>query len=293
MSIDRYRTFVIAARCKTFFEAANELYITPATVSKHIAALEQELGVVLFIRKPQGVVLTEEGKKKLPLAQQLVKTYDAFVGHIDTSEEIQSLTVLAASPPSRHGLAEIVHGFSQYRPDIKLDIRETRGATSAVINGEGDLGFLSDRQLDASQLRWIVIRRSELGAVLPAHHVLAGCESISLRELQYDEFVMPTPEIGVLSGYINMCRECGFTPKINHYCYREDSILFYISCGEGVSFMSREMFDRFNYQDVVFVPLNEKYYSTGVLARPRNRVLPPTASVFWEYVKKNYTIKMN
>lgn len=292
MSIERYRTFVVAAQSKTFFEAADKLYIMPATVSKHIAALEKELGVVLFTRTPQGVVLTEEGRKKLPYVRQLVKAYDTLTGNADTPEKSQSVTVLTSPPPSRFGVEKIVRGFSEYRPDIKLNVREIRGATNALIGGEGDLGFLGDGHLDSNQLRWLVVQYAELGVVLPADHALAGRQSISLRELKDDRFIFPNPITGVLPRYMDLCRQCGFTPNVSCYTYREDSVLFYVSCGEGVSFMTKEMFDRFNFENVAFVSLDEEFYVTGVLARSRNSVLSPEASVFWDYVKKNFSIKI-
>lgn len=291
LSIDRYRTFIVAARSQTFFKAADELYITPATVSKHIASLEKELGVVLFARTPQGVALTEEGKKRLPLIQQFVKTYDSLLGNAGVLEEQQRLTVAVSPPPSRFCIEKIIRGFPQYRSDIELRIQEIRGATDAILNGEYELAFLNSAHLDPRQLQWITIQHTPLGAVLPADHPLADYESISLCDLREDKFVLPSPELGVLSGYIDICHKCGFAPKINHYGYRDDSILFYVSCGEGVSLMTKEMFDRFNYENATFVPLDEKFYATGVLARSRNRVLSAKASLFWDYVKKNFRIK--
>ncbi len=286
MNLEKYRTFLTAAGCRTFFEAADELFLTPATVSKHIASLEKELGVTLFRRTPQGIFLTEEGKKRVPLAQQLIQTYDALMGsHLDGIGQ-SVLPVLASSPPSRHGIEKFIQGFSEVRPEIRLDIREMRGATSALLNGECELAFVSDWHLEPAQLRWIVIQRAELGVVMPAYHPLSGREQVSLWELQEDPFIMPAPELGVLSGYLDICRQCGFVPRIRHYCYREDSILFYVSCGEGVSLMPKEVYDHFRFDHVAFVPMEEKFYSTGVLARNRSRELSPAGTAFWDYVRK-------
>ena len=292
MSIDRYRTFVVAARSQTFFKAADELYITPATVSKHIAALEKELGVVLFERTPQGVSLSKEGKKRLPLMQKLVAAYDALMEDAGSQEKHQRLTVVVSPPPSRFCIEKIVRGFSRTESDISLRIQEIRGATDAILSGECELAFLNSAHLDSRQLQWITIQHTPFGVVLPSDHPLAKCESISLRDLREDKFVLPSPELGVLSSYIDMCHRCGFAPQISYYGYREDSILFYVSCGEGVAFMTKEMYGRFNYDNTVFVPLDEKFYSTGVLAKSRSRVLSSQASVFWNYVKRNFGIKI-
>lgn len=291
LSFDRYRTFLTAARCQTFFDAAEELYITPATVSKHIAALERELGVVLFERRPHGVVLTREGEEKLVLVRRLVESYDALTAAKNNESE-QELTVFASPPPSRFGLEKIMEGFASSGTAIQLTIQEKKGVSGAVLNGECELGFTSGSgRLTPQQLQYIRVQRSCLGAVLPLDHPLAGRESISLGELSAERFVFPNPEIGTLPEYVDFCRQCGFDPEVSCYGYRDDSILFYVSCGKGVALSTRRMFELFNYERTVFVPLQEKFYVNGYLARSRSRILSPAAQEFWNYVKKYHSVK--
>ena len=291
MSFDRYRTFLTTARCSTFFDAAEELYITPATVSKHIAALERELGVVLFERHPHGVVLTRAGEEKLVLVRRLVEAYDTLTAVKSEGAE-QELTVFASPPPSRFGLAKIMEGFAASGTSVQLTIQEKRGVSGAILNGECELGFTSGSgRLTPQQLRYIRVQCAHLGAVLPSGHPLAGRQSISLSELSGDRFVFPNPEIGTLPEYVDFCRQCGFDPEVSCYGYRDDSILFFVSCGKGVALTTREMFDLFNYERVVFVPLEENFYVNAYLARSRSRVLSPAAQEFWNYVKKNHSVK--
>lgn len=290
MSVDRYRTFLTAARCSTFFEAAEELYITPATVSKHIAALERELGVVLFERRPHGVALTPAGERKLPLVRQLVEAYDALTGG-ELQERNQELTVLVSPPPSRFGLEPILEGFAASGADVHLNILEKRGVSGAVLAGEYELGFTGSGRLDPQQMQYICTQRFLLGAVLPAGHPLAARESISLGELRDERFVFPNPEIGATPKYVEYCRQYGFEPQVSCYGYRDDSILFYVSCGSGVALLTREMFDLFNYKKVVFVPLDESLYVNDYLIRSRSRILSPAAQAFWNYVKKHHSVK--
>ncbi|MGM9607050.1 MAG: LysR family transcriptional regulator [Oscillospiraceae bacterium] len=289
MSFDRYRTFLTAARCRTFFEAAEELYITPATVSKHIAALERELDTVLFERRPHGVALTAAGEEKLPLVQKLVESYDALVGTPAPAGD-RELTVFVSPPPSRFGLERILRGFAASGTDVRLQLQEKKGVTAAVLQGECELGFTGGGRLDPRQMQYIRIQRARLGAVLPADHPLAGRDSISLHELSGDRFVLPNPELGSLPEYVEHCRRCGFEPEVSCYGYRDDSILFYVSCGKGVALLTREMFDLFNYDRTVFVPLQEACYVDGYLARSRGHVLSSAAQTFWNYVKKNHSV---
>jgi LysR family glycine cleavage system transcriptional activator len=59
------RVFEAAARHLTCTSAADELFMTQSAVSKQIRALEDSLGVTLFVRLNRGLVLTELGSRYL------------------------------------------------------------------------------------------------------------------------------------------------------------------------------------------------------------------------------------
>lgn len=64
--LSTFRTFEAAARQLSFKMAAAELHVTPAAVSQQIKALESYLGVSLFVRRSNGLRLTEDGSAMYP-----------------------------------------------------------------------------------------------------------------------------------------------------------------------------------------------------------------------------------
>jgi LysR family glycine cleavage system transcriptional activator len=60
-SLDLLRGFEAAARHLNFTRAADELFITQSAVSRQIKALEERLGIPLFVRQAKGLRLTEAG----------------------------------------------------------------------------------------------------------------------------------------------------------------------------------------------------------------------------------------
>ena len=60
--LNALRAFAVAARQMSFTRAAHELHVTQTAVSHQIRALEQHLGVALFVRQPRRLVLTEAGQ---------------------------------------------------------------------------------------------------------------------------------------------------------------------------------------------------------------------------------------
>ncbi|MCC8365493.1 MULTISPECIES: helix-turn-helix domain-containing protein [unclassified Xenorhabdus] len=54
--------FIVVAKNKSINKATKELFITESPISRSLKKLEFSLGVKLFVRKSQGLILTEEGE---------------------------------------------------------------------------------------------------------------------------------------------------------------------------------------------------------------------------------------
>ena len=61
-SLGVLQAFEASARLQSFSRAAEELALTPSAVSRHVAALEDRLGVALFVRARQRLALTDTGR---------------------------------------------------------------------------------------------------------------------------------------------------------------------------------------------------------------------------------------
>ena len=56
------KTFIQAADSGSFMKAAESLYVSATAVTKQINLLEEHLGLTLFKRSTQGLVLTDSGR---------------------------------------------------------------------------------------------------------------------------------------------------------------------------------------------------------------------------------------
>jgi len=76
MELYQLKTFITVAREGHLTRAAERLHTSQPSVSAHIKALEEELGIPLFIRTPKGMVLTGEGEVLQTQAQKALATVD-------------------------------------------------------------------------------------------------------------------------------------------------------------------------------------------------------------------------
>lgn len=76
MTIDQLRYVTEVAKCKSFNQASEKLYISQPSLSVSIRKLEEELGEPLFIRSNAGVTLTPFGMELLPYIQNIITLYE-------------------------------------------------------------------------------------------------------------------------------------------------------------------------------------------------------------------------
>lgn len=101
---DDFRFFLAVARHGTLTLAAAQLGVDHATVSRRIAALEENIKTKLFHRSPQGYALSDAGLKMLPIAEQVES--DAMRAIDELSDKRSDL-----SGPVRIGAHEGVASF--------------------------------------------------------------------------------------------------------------------------------------------------------------------------------------
>lgn len=77
MELEQLRAFVAVAECGSFSQGARRLYVSHSSVSRAVAALEEELGARLLLRNNRvlgrtaaGEVLLTEAKKLLAAAEE-------------------------------------------------------------------------------------------------------------------------------------------------------------------------------------------------------------------------------
>lgn len=83
MTDKRLLVFTTLARTLSFGQTASIVGISQPAVSKHIAALEAEIGAALFVRYGRSVALTDKGRALIPIAKKILEGY----GEIETIKQ--------------------------------------------------------------------------------------------------------------------------------------------------------------------------------------------------------------
>ncbi len=124
MELRVLRYFLMVAKEQSFTKAAEQLNITQPTLSRQLAALEEELGAKLFNRSGHSVTLTDEGvllkRQALEMVDLEEKILDDFKGSTESMEG--KITIGCGEFQGVEELAKICRGYKEKYPRVQFSI---------------------------------------------------------------------------------------------------------------------------------------------------------------------------
>lgn len=121
-ALDFFRGFEAAARQLSFTRAAEELFVTQSAISRQIQALEERLGVALFLRRNRGLALTEAGQQMYRAADIALRTLREAADRIAPGTTQKMVTVTSSMAFCSLWLIPRLSGFRSLHPDVDVRI---------------------------------------------------------------------------------------------------------------------------------------------------------------------------
>ena len=159
MNTQELKCFLRVAERLNFTRAAEELYLTPPTVTHHIQKLESELGVQLFQRDSKSVQLTLEGEAFYQDAREIMMKIETAFSHVNdirnskhtflrigciTSQEASSLSEPLSRLREQFSCVEpriIIADFAQQLRMLKEDHLDLVLGSRDMILGQDEFRF--------------------------------------------------------------------------------------------------------------------------------------------------------
>ncbi|MEO1190307.1 MAG: LysR substrate-binding domain-containing protein [Pseudomonadota bacterium] len=121
-SLRALRTFEAACKYKSFLRAAEELNMTPSAVSRQIATMEQQLGVMLFRRTARGVEPTPDGEAYARDVRAALGLLGMATRRFVNASQRQPLRISVQPAICHYWLFPLLADFRRRFPDLHLDL---------------------------------------------------------------------------------------------------------------------------------------------------------------------------
>ncbi|MEN2472786.1 LysR family transcriptional regulator [Burkholderia stabilis] len=289
----QWRYFATVADERHFGRAAERLSMTQPPLSQAIRALEDALGVALFVRTKRSVALTAVGAALLPDVHRLLASADALppLARRLARGEAGSLSLAFVSTADYGLLPSLLRAFGARYPQVRLQLAE---ATSDVqidelVAGRIDAGLVIPPvpPRHAVGLSYLPVVREPLVVAMPAAASDAPeDEPVHLSDVAALPLVIFPRRLA--PGFYDIITGCygaaGETPRIGQEAIQMQTIVSLVSAGMGVALVPQSL-RNLRRTGVVYRPLAGRapVVETGLVWRTGD--VSPVLAAFIDVVR--------
>lgn len=257
MDFHHLKYFTEVAQRKSFSKAARHLHISQSAISRTIKALEEELGVVLFLRNAKAVELTDAGAIFLNHAKRSVVMFEHLKTDFENEFKLEQGSVHIGLPPITDAqvFAHLLGEFKKRYPQIDLELYEygSKKVEIAVQEGLTDLGIICTRPKKDYESFFLL--EDPVCVLLPEEHPLASRKEIPLHDLETESFVLYRDDFNLHDEIIQQCKQADFTPNIVFETAQRDLMIQTVRAELGVALLPSRLCPAYEGNRIAVRPL--------------------------------------
>ncbi len=285
------RAFLKISETRNFTRAADDLHISQSALTVQIQQLEESLGVQLFDRNKRGVTLTAAGREVLGPLQRLFHDAQSIVDHTrELSVASTGFVTVAALPTVCAGvLAELVQSFVKMHPGIRIQISDVvaERVREAVLKREVDIGIGTRHGRDAD-LRATPLFQDRLVVFVPTGHPLAKRNSVTLREANSFDLILPTRNSSVRETVEAMAHRERRALQTRHETNFMPTALAFVRAGLGIAILPESAAGQ-EAHGLVKLPIHNRFCGRQIeLLQRRDLTLSPAAERFVQHLRMHF-----
>jgi len=217
MDLLQLKYFVALAEKEHLNKTAEELIITPSTLSSSLSRLEKELGIKLFDRIGRNIRLNKFGQIYYKYCKEVFTALNNASAEINDAQDKtdSGLTIGLTNPLLWQGPFQELRAL---HPDIHFQLIAFDTGTENSDISNLDLIIASPDSLRDPSLASKTLFYDEVLLAVPPKHRLAKRKSIDLSEAKDEWFVNSLRNTSFRQYCDNLCLQAGFEPKTQIEC---------------------------------------------------------------------------
>lgn len=275
LSLSQVEIFMTAAKTKSFTTTAQTLNYTQSTISKTIATIERELGLILFKREKQKIALTPAGQSLYKDWSSIFAQFEDSVkkAHVIQTGILSSLSVgVCDSSTDSEKFESVILTFIERFKNVSLHYDEFYMSELLKLAASKALDIIITAHHDVLSLEecgysWKYFSQSTLSVFALASSPLSAYEKLSVSDLKTEKFIAITPvqNPNYIRLLLDLCAQYDFTPTIATYVSNAHSYMLNVLKGEGI--VLADTLTNISHKDIIEIPL-EGLEANTVVAWP-------------------------
>lgn len=217
MDIRLLRYFLTIAEEGSITKAAQKLNMAQPPLSTQIMNLEEELGVILFIRGKKRIELTEAGTFLKSRAEEMVSAFDSLERQMKDYKNgtVGKVTIGTIEAVAAYYLPGIFRSFHEKYSDIKFEIWSggTNDVLSRLDKGVIDLAIIRP-PFEKARYNSLLLMSDSWGALIPRGHPLERSTDPVTPQMLLDESLIVPSTPGRLEEVREWFAAAGIEPDI-------------------------------------------------------------------------------
>jgi len=257
METNKIKALMAAIGAGSLMRASEALGYTSSGLTHMMNSLERELQVTLLDRSPSGISPTEECKRLMPVFEKIVQDEERLDSELELlrQQKKRLLRLGIFSSTSRNMVPQLIKEYTALHPDTAFQLQ---------VGGKEDmLEWLSTEKVDAAicsrvpgaKFSFVPILHDQYFAVLPTSNPKARNTTMTIDELHDETFILSS--FGTDFDFEKDLTSRGLRVKTMAMPVDDPAILAMVSCGLGVSILSRLMMEGYD-ADVAIIPLEPR-----------------------------------
>ncbi|MCM1037767.1 MAG: LysR family transcriptional regulator [Ruminococcus sp.] len=257
------KEFIVLAEKCNYSDAADLLFISQSSLSKHIKSIEHELDIVLFNKIGNRITLSEEGSIFLKYANSSVDQESAFKREIAYHRK-KSNTVINVG--SEYRIVDLLIAFrmqnSQYIVRQLDNIPHKTHAVDLLRSGKCELAFLVNFTDTTDKFVQIPILEDQDVAVLYNSHPLSRRKTVTFQDIKDENFIIlgdqeDTSSSSISNGDFVRSRFLmnSASPNVVFNGMRGTEIVDYVRKEVGISILYKKTLYSMNLDNITMVDI--------------------------------------
>ncbi len=210
----RLETLLMVAEKQNVTQAAQALSLTQPAVSHHIASLEEELGVKLFKRGKNRLLVTPEGEIVLKYARRARSLYEKMLGELsDEAKDMTKVRIGITHTSESNIITEVLGKYASEEGthrSITILADTINNLYDMLSDYRIDLAIVEGRPRDPG-ISALLLDTDYLVCVLSNNHPLAKRSMLTLSDIRRENLILRLPDSGTRNLFVSAIEQMNMT----------------------------------------------------------------------------------